>query len=188
MKIKEIITPEHGIFDIFADRHPDEYAKLFDGVSAHGMNVLFISCFGEKEALPWFTTDKIMQHIPAVIDLHLYTWMRIYAAIHASYEVNQGAGYSESDIYKSTSQTDADGDETRSEKAFNDPNFYENEKDATKSNERRETQESRERVRHNNASGGVSVAAVQKEIKMREYSLHRRVMNDIINNITSKIY
>lgn len=189
MKYNELFTVADGVFTIFQENFPNEFGTLFEGNTAESLNIRAMGIYGNKTLINSLTAENKTDYINAVIGTEVGNWLKINDALLAQYDAGSTVDMTETVTTGRTYDNTDTGSTSRAEKAFNDIEFKDNERQQT--NDARKGTETENKETHksgfDNSKGGSFL--IQKEIELRRQgSIFRYVADDLIGGITISIY
>lgn len=188
MKFKELFSGAQGIFTVFEQNFPTEFADLFGEMTPQALNSQTLGLYGNKTLFDYITADTYAEFVKTCIQLNLFNWKRLNDAITAEYDVT--TSYKSIHTKTGTESVSSDDNSTflNAKKPFNNVDFDDTER------QKRDGQKSEDRTYNLTDSetrnvGGATVAEnVQKEIQIRRYNLQKQIMSEIVDEITLSVY
>lgn len=189
MKYSELFTTGNGIFaTVFKTEYPTEYAAIFGDTDPTKLDAYALLQFGDKTVVRSITTDNAKYAVSAVIAVNVQGWEKQAAAMLADYDVLTPVTGEIERTETVTLQESTDGTDTGANKAFNDTEFSDSERN-TKQDERNRT-ESRKTTETSKGTGAnKSISAeIEKEMLLRRDNWRKNIIFALVNEITTQIY
>lgn len=189
MKYNEMFTVADGVFTIFQENFPNEFGTLFDGNTAESLNIRAMGIYGNKTLINSLTAENKADYINAIIGTEVGNWLKINDALLAKYDASSTVDMTETVATSRTHDSTDTGNTSRAEKAFNDIEFKDNERQQTNDTRKGAETENKEthKIGFDNSEGGSFL--IQKEIELRQRgSIFRYVTDALIGEITISIY
>lgn len=189
MKIKDLFVSEDlGIFTIFAEDFQQAFNSLFGGQTASNVNKMVLFLYGEKTVLPSVNSDNWGVIVEMIISQRLTGWEKQQQALTAEYSVLTPNKTTETVSHTADRNKTNNGERLSANKAFNDNNFSDNERNTdTATGTETETYNTERVTMGSNGSTPVSEVILQ-EVKLRQYNLQKAIITAIVNEITTDIY
>lgn len=188
MKFKELFTGADGIFTVFEQSFPDDFAKVFGETTPQNLNILALGMYGNKVLFDYITEDSWKTYVETVIATRLLNWVRLSDALTAEYDIT--TSYRSEHTKTGTEGVKSDN----SSEIFNASKPFNNEDFDNKERQQRNGEKSEDRTYNltdttTRSVGGGSVAeSLKKEIEIRHYNLQKQVMSEIVSELTLSVY
>lgn len=184
-KLKEYFTNENGIFTVFQNDFPTEFATLFPNKTPTELNILTLWKYGNKFFASDFT-DLANVVLHNVIKINLERWLQMQTAINT----NVLPSANETEIKTKTgtfaSSVSRENGNINAEKVFNDANFIANEKnDFTENSDKTDTYNLTETTQ----KAGNIIENIKNAYYLRDTTnLQAQIIREIVSQITIDIY
>jgi len=189
MTINEIFSYENGIFSVFKEVLPTDFAVLFPDTDPLLLDYRLIDLYGNRicNAIVESHKDDETITLTSVFRIRLSSWKRIFDALNLDYQVNTPYNITETKTgteNKDITETTTDTDSTR---AFNSTDFKDTDKNNRASTGANTVKYDVTTTRKGNTGEQVQ-RLISAEIEMRKTAFANIVIRDIINDITLPIY
>ena len=188
MKLKELFTIGNGIFEKwFKPENPTEYAKIFGAVDPRKLDVYTLLNYGEKEVSPNINETNVSDIVGAVIALNVPVWLKQVKAMETEYSATNPV-QSEHIVTETRELNEqGNGTNTGANKAFNETEFSDGERETTTdTTNRTETFTRKETV---TGTGGKSLSdEIRKELSLRRENIKKSIIFAVVSELTLQIY
>lgn len=186
MKFNECFTG-NGIFQIFKTAFPSQFAELFTETAVSDLDNYTALKYGDRICINSITPETAETAVKSVVAIHLENWVKLKNAVSAEYDATINTA--EQRTKTGTIERQNTGNETtlNAEKFYNDTDFTDNERTGTQNTAN--AKEIYDVTETFSGSGGNISENVRKEINLRrEFNLLVYISQEIVNEITLKIY
>lgn len=189
MKLSEIFNKDNGIFaTVFAVDYPTEFAAIFGDTKPETVDIYTLFHYGGKTLANSITADNAKDVVSAVIAINVQGWQREAAAMLADYDVTTPVTGEVTRTETITSNESTDGTETGANKAFNDTEFSDSDRQ-TSTDEKNRTEERTTTETSKGTGAAKSISAeIAKEMELRRDNWRKNIIFALVNEITTSIY
>lgn len=188
MKLKELFTIGNGIFEKwFKPENPTEYGKIFGDYDPRKLDALTLLLYGEKEAFPNLNQTNLSDIVSAVIALNVPVWLKQVEAMETEYNVVNPVQSEHTVTETHEVNEQGNGTNTGANKAFNETEFSDGERETTTdTTNRTETVTRKETV---TGTGGKSLSdEIRKELSLRRENIKKSIIFAVVSELTLQIY
>lgn len=188
MKIKELLTEVSGIFTVFAEDNAQAFNTLFNGQTPEQVNRMVLFLYGEKTVMPSVNADNWGVFVELIVIERLDGWLRQNDALTAKYDVLTPTQRKVTETRSTDRNRENNATRLTANKAFNDENFSDNERDTDTGTDTETETYNTERVEMG-SNGSVSVSeTISQELKVRQFNLQKAIIAAIVSEMTLDIY
>lgn len=189
MKYRDLFTADNGIFaTVFNAEYPTEFAAIFGDTQPQKIDVYALFTFGQRTLAEAVTADTYKDIVSSVIAVNVDGWKREAEAMLAEYDVLNPTTQQTERTETITSEETGDSTDTGANKAFNDTEFSDSDKN-TKQDEKSRTEERKTTEKTTGTGANKSISAeIQKEIALRRDKWRKSIIFALVNEITTSIY
>lgn len=189
MLFKELYINNKGVFEsVFKTEFPYEYKEIFGDLDPKEIDTYALLNYGEKKLYSVITKSNYKVILQSVMYLNIYSWVKQAEILSSEYDALKPLIREIKDNRADTRDETKTNDTTNSKKYFNDGEFTDGQKEVAETKQGwAETQEraySESGIGNNNAVSEI----IQKEVKLRELNIIKKVTNELVAEITLKLY
>lgn len=177
-----------AIFGQFQTSEPDKYNEVFGGMDAVELDTITQHEHGNKFLSSKITEANAETLINSYINILFESWKKRKDLLLLDYDITKP--YHLATIGSRSIEIEDENDKTLldAKKAFNDPNFTDNERTMQTDTGTRNTVESYEDSKSGNTSHIDFTTNLEKEINLRSRILYLDFISELVNKLTIKIY
>lgn len=188
MKFRELFTGADGIFNVFEQSFPTEFADLFGELTPQALNSLALGLYGNKSLFDYITAESYAEYVKTCIALNLFNWKRLNDAITAEYSVTTSYKSEHTKTGTEGVTVDETNENLNAKKPFNNQDFDNGERQQN-TRQRGEDRTYNLTDTTTRSVGGATVGDnIQKEIQIRRFNLQRQIMSDLVSELTLSVY
>lgn len=185
MKLNELVENK-GLFAIFAEYFATDFATIFGDTTAATLDTWTALKYGTRLVIDGINTENYTEFATAVINVNLYNWLQIAAALNS--EITP-TGNAETRAKTGTIRRENRENSTTLDaaKAFNDTDFVDSDRNtATNNCTNIDTYNVTETVNKGNLT---KFEEISKQINLRtKQNLFDTIAADLVNELTLRIY
>lgn len=179
-KLNSIITRENGIMSIFNTYYPTQFAAIFENQTPLNLDMYIYDFYGERILRNIVTLSNFDGLIKCFVGINVERWQRYITIINKMYNT---ANYKEIRQKSGTLETENENTRLTAEKAFNDNEFINDNKDTDNgikldTYDLTETIEKTDNILQNS----------QNFLEFRKRNNIFAIIKEIVDYITLKIY
>ena len=187
MKLKELFTPENGIFKFLEDTFTEPFQQVFIGNTADELDAYTILNFGEKTLSENITSGTYKTILRCVWIMNFRSWIKQSDLMQKEYDVTQPV-YTKTHTENGSSNEEDTRTETNSDKAYQDENMQPSDQSSHAGN-RTHTEQRQVTEKTDGVPANRNISEdIQKEMELRRQNWIKSIIFAIISEITLSVY
>ena len=189
MKLNELFTADNGIFaQVFKTDFPELYATCFGTVEPVMLDRWTWIKYGGRELLDTVTEATYQNFVGSVIAINADKWTNVANLLAKQYDCLNPTVKTLTTTKTATTATTEANENINAQKAFNDEQFNDGQRNQTNGTGSRQDDESTNSTESGLGSGTLNSTVIQKEKELRQDEYKRTIVAEIVNEITLTIY
>lgn len=173
---------------IFYKYFPTDYKSIFDSLQPSSVDTYIILTYGEKVLIRAIDLTNHEDIIKSIIEMNLPVWLKQITIFKKEYDVLEPVKRVEERKETNQREEDKTNDIINSKKFFNDGEFTDGQKESEQTQQGWKEEKTYENTERGIGSGKFVSEVIQKEIKLRELNLRKKIINSLIKELTLDIY
>jgi hypothetical protein len=189
MKFNELFTADNGIFaQVFKTDFPDLYTTCFGSVEPVMIDRWAWIKYGGRELLETVTADTYKNFVSSVIAVNADKWTNVAELLAKKYDCLNPTVKTVTTTKTATTATTEANENINAQKAFNDEQFNDGQRNQTNGTGSRQDDESTTSTENGLGGGTIYSTVIQKEKALRQDEYKRTVVAELVDEITLNIY
>lgn len=189
MKFNELFTADNGIFtQVFKADFPELYTTCFGTIEPVMLDRWTNIKYGGRELLETVTADTFKNFVGSVIAINADKWANVANLLAKQYDCLNPTVKTVTTTKQATTATTEANENINAQKAFNDEQFNDGQRNQTNGTGSRQDDESTTSTENGLGSSTLYSTIIQKEKALREDEYKRTIVAEIVNEISLTIY